>query len=126
MIPAAADAFARAAESHGLAIKDVMGRSRRKVAARARWDAWATLRARSWSLSQIGAVTGHDHTTVLYGLRQRAAIMDRRGAGAGEAARCGTVAEVKALRERWEQAGCLTLDRKALLAIRLRHVGRAA
>jgi chromosomal replication initiation ATPase DnaA len=40
----------------------------------ARWHFWTLLRAREWSYPRIGRETGHDHTTVIHGVRRWAEI----------------------------------------------------
>lgn len=65
------------AEAHGLTFDDVMSRHRYKRLARARWEIFEALRKREWSLLRIAAKWRMDHTSVLYGLRQRAAMRER-------------------------------------------------
>lgn len=69
----------RVADAHpGVSVKDILGRSRRRVVAQARQEAMARCRELTRkSLPEIGRYFGgRDHTTVLHAVRQVAA---RRG-----------------------------------------------
>lgn len=63
-------ALALAASAYGVDEDEVClpARGTRRVSA-ARRCVWAVLRTRGFSLPQIAEATGHDHTSVLYGLR---------------------------------------------------------
>lgn len=72
-----------AAEAHGLTLDELMTRTNRRKISHARhaamWAMWQCHRrdgVPSYSLPQIGAFFGLDHTTVLYGLR---AYAERNG-----------------------------------------------
>lgn len=54
----------------GVPVSHIYGRRRLPHIVRARWAVWAKARAQGLSLTQIGHATGHDHTTVLHGLRR--------------------------------------------------------
>lgn len=54
----------------GIPVADIYGRSRRAPIVRARRMVWQRARSQGLSLPQIGRTTGHDHTTVLHGLRR--------------------------------------------------------
>lgn len=73
MNPRIASFVNEAAERHGIAPEMVLSRSR--VGIRARWDVWKAMRARGYSLHQIGDLTGYHHSTVVYGLRDGARLI---------------------------------------------------
>jgi chromosomal replication initiation ATPase DnaA len=60
------------ARRHAVSFAELQSPSRKRALVAARWEAWAALRARRWSLPKIGALFARDHTTVMYGLRERA------------------------------------------------------
>jgi chromosomal replication initiation ATPase DnaA len=61
----------RIAHAFGTTEADVYSPSRRRSLAHARWEIWAMLRARGWTLPRIGAAFQRDHTTVMYGIAER-------------------------------------------------------
>lgn len=58
--------------AHGVPFEAMQSASRSRHIVAARWEAWAMLRARGWSLSSIGALFKRAHTTVMHGLAKRA------------------------------------------------------
>ncbi len=84
------------AEAWGSNLADAMGHSRKHSATRARHRVWTLLRDRTGlSYPEIGALTGHDHTTVLSAVaawRDSQLVAVRRTAhvsGAGKSLRSG-------------------------------------
>lgn len=69
-IEAANDAACRVASDTGVPVAQIMGLSRRREVAHARWAVWADMRAAGMSLPVIAAVWGMDHSTVMHGLRR--------------------------------------------------------
>jgi len=65
---------AAACEYADVSVSDVACQDKRPVIVRLRWAFWFHLTAiAGWSLPMAGLRTGHDHTTVLYGIRKHAA-----------------------------------------------------
>lgn len=61
---------AEVAETHGVAVADILGRSRSAPFVAARHAVWARLRVNhGWSWPAIGREFDRDHTTVMYGVR---------------------------------------------------------
>ena len=61
----------------GVSCAEIQGPSRKAHIVAARWQVIALLRARGWSLPKIGKELNRDHTTILYALRQIAAVEAR-------------------------------------------------
>ena len=61
----------------GVSYEEMKGPSRYAPIVAARWQVIALLRARGWSLPKIGKELNRDHTTILYALRQIAAVEAR-------------------------------------------------
>lgn len=61
----------RIAREHGVTVEMIKGRARypRKLI-EARFETYALLHRKGWSLPMIGRHLNRDHTTVLHGLRQ--------------------------------------------------------
>jgi chromosomal replication initiation ATPase DnaA len=73
-------AIARAAEV-GIPFKDLKSPSKKRRLVGPRHHFWWLLVKREgFSLERAGRVTGHHHTTVLYGIRQYQARMSERSA----------------------------------------------
>lgn len=64
------EVVARIASERALAVSDVLGPSRCRNVAEARWAIWAILRKRGYSFPRIGQLFGRDHTTVIHGVRR--------------------------------------------------------
>lgn len=60
--------LARIERETGVSLADMKGARRFRRLVAARWKAWALLRDRGWSLTQIGDLFNRDHTTVMYAL----------------------------------------------------------
>lgn len=59
------------ADSTGLKVSQLLGRSRVKRIAHARQDCWRMIRDRlEWSYPKIGGKFGRDHSTVIEGVRK--------------------------------------------------------
>lgn len=58
----------------GVTLEEATGRSRLRSITSARHAIWLLLRQTGLSLPAVGRITGHDHTSVLHGLRR----LDRR------------------------------------------------
>ena len=56
--------------THGVSRAELAGACRSKRICDARRELWARLRDRGWSYPELGKLTGHDHTTVMYGVRK--------------------------------------------------------
>lgn len=69
-IEAANDAAERVASETGVSVRQIMGMSRCREVAHARWRVWADMRTAGLSLPVIAAVWGMDHSTVMHGLRK--------------------------------------------------------
>ena len=54
----------------GVTAEQIRSRSRAAHVVRARWLAWADMVANGASYSEIGRLTGHDHASVMYGVRR--------------------------------------------------------
>jgi chromosomal replication initiation ATPase DnaA len=63
-----------AAEAFGVPVWAVLSHDRADKASRARWHAWATLRAFGYSWHGIASMTGHDHTSIIHGCRRYALL----------------------------------------------------
>lgn len=63
-------------EATGVPLKKLLGNSRQRDIARARFAFMAAVRERGKSLPQIGLFLGYDHTSILHGVR-RAAELER-------------------------------------------------
>lgn len=63
-----------AAANHGVTIAQIMGEGRQRPIVRARWEMWERLYRDGLSAASIGRMTNRDHTVVLHGIRQRAAM----------------------------------------------------
>lgn len=61
---------AQVSEETGVPVAQIFGHRRQAQIVRARWTVWQRARRQGLSLPQIGGATGHDHTTVLHGLRR--------------------------------------------------------
>jgi chromosomal replication initiation ATPase DnaA len=59
-----------AASRHGVAVDDILSRSRKSKHVAARKEVMHLYRDAGFSLKQIGLALGRDHTTVLHGLRK--------------------------------------------------------
>lgn len=72
---------AEVSEQTGVPLASILAHGRRAEVVRARWQVWALARDQGLSLTQIARATGHNHTTVLHGLRRMAeaapALTDR-------------------------------------------------
>ena len=66
------DICVRIAHKHGVSYAQVLGQSKKREVVRARQEFWLELvLGLGYSLPKAGRVTGgHDHTTVLYGIRK--------------------------------------------------------
>ena len=84
-----------AGEPYGVLPTEILGPGRQRWLAQTRWAIMLTLReVRGWSLPHIGYVVGgRDHTTVMHGLKQGAALRDR---SERFAALCAKLAEAAA------------------------------
>jgi chromosomal replication initiation ATPase DnaA len=61
------------ARKRGMTLGDMWARRRLRFQAHARQEFWAVLRGtdpEAWSYPRIGALSGHDHTTVMSGERE--------------------------------------------------------
>jgi len=69
------------AARHMVRTEDIYGRSLKPRIVRARHELWATLRCfHGLSYTELGAVTGHDHTTAISGVRRHWERWRRRAA----------------------------------------------
>jgi hypothetical protein len=79
-LPLEQRALAYAAKWAGVAVAQVTGPLRANNLVRARWIVMLTLRRQGWSLKSIAALLGlSDHTTVKYGLKCAAPLIDEGG-----------------------------------------------
>jgi chromosomal replication initiation ATPase DnaA len=62
--------IAQVCDHHGVAVEEVMGRSRFKRICTARKEAYAMLREERLSYPTIGRMFGRDHTTVVDGVQR--------------------------------------------------------
>lgn len=62
--------IAQVCDRHGVAVEEVMGRSRFKRVCTARKEAYAMLREERLSYPAIGRMFGRDHTTVVDGVQR--------------------------------------------------------
>ena len=62
--------IAQVCDRHGVAVEEVMGRSRFKRVCTARKEAYAMLREERLSYPTIGRMFGRDHTTVVDGVQR--------------------------------------------------------
>ena len=60
----------REVSSGATLLGEIPAKCRTKSVVRARWTGWLALRLEGLSWSEIGRVTGHDHTTVMVGVRK--------------------------------------------------------
>lgn len=59
------------AELHGVDVRDVVGPSRKRKHARARFEAMHHMReVHKWTYARIGRLFGRDHTTVINAVRR--------------------------------------------------------
>lgn len=57
-------------EATGIPMGAILGSSRARPITRARWLVWTIAHREGMSLAAIGRGTGHDHTSVLHGIRR--------------------------------------------------------
>jgi chromosomal replication initiation ATPase DnaA len=68
----------RVAGEYDVSFGEIIGDSHRAPLVQARWEIYAVLRARGWSLPKIGHRMRKHHATVLYGLRRYAGASARQ------------------------------------------------
>lgn len=61
--------IAERADHHIVARRSIWSRSRNRRAAHARQDVWLDLHEAGWTLKEIAAPFGRDHTTVMHGIK---------------------------------------------------------
>lgn len=67
------DDFTRIAKAHHVTLDECYSPSRYPHIVRARCAIWRHLRNIGWSTTAIAAITGHEHSTVIAGLKKSAA-----------------------------------------------------
>lgn len=72
---------AQVAARHNLPTVAILGKRRQRHIVQARWEFWYLLRTElGWSYPRIAEFTGHDHSSVLYGVKghEAKATTDKR------------------------------------------------